>query len=103
MLAAGLGALWCKHDQLAVKVNLCPSEPADLCAPLAGQKQKANDVGKAPLAKVVPELAQFVGGEHAFAAAILSCLASADDRIAFYKALLDCPCVEGRERSPSTV
>src|SRR6516225_7793226 len=83
MKPAIFGALRCKDDQLAIKINFRPSEPANLCAPLPSKQEQVHYVCKVPIAKTTPQPLEFVGCQHAITACRDLCLRSPGHHIKF--------------------
>ena len=68
MQATIFSAIWRKCDLLTPKINLSPSQSADLAPALPRKQEQTDDVGEAVITKVLPELPQLFRGQHPLSA-----------------------------------
>ena len=86
-------------NQLSSKVNLAPSQLADLIATLSSEQEQSDDVSETTIAKLTQELCDLSLGQHSLPAVAFVGLSCALHRIKLDQAFGNSPGKEARARS----
>src|SRR5262245_22956323 len=103
MLDMVLCALSWERDRLSVKINLTPSQGANLLTPTAGQNQQSNNRAVIITRERIPNRDKFGVRQNSVAGLVLARLVGANDRVGRCLALANGPRIEGRQDASGTV